>query len=154
MIVGDLKNIQGRCYPAKRRTQNLVGGASPIHCNHFAMGLVTLEPNGGQVPWHRHEEEEVYFVISGRTEMCLGEERWELTSGQIVHIPPGVCHQVTNIGDVSATFIYCYGPAGDVDHWKQELAGTLPKAGIDVPDLPAGAHPQFTDPPEDGPIEL
>jgi len=36
------------------------------------------------------------------------------------------------------------GPAGDVAHWKQELEGTLPKAGIDVPALPAGAQPQCT----------
>ena len=28
--------------------------------------------------------------------------------------------------------LYIYGPAGDVAHWKQELAGTLPNAG-DVP---------------------
>ena len=35
--------------------------------------------------------------------------------------------------------MYCYGPAGDVAHWKQELEGTLPRAGIDVPPLPEGA---------------
>ena len=26
--------------------------------------------------------------------------------------------------------IYVYGPAGDVVHWRQELAGTLPVAGV------------------------
>jgi hypothetical protein len=44
--------------------------------------------------------------------------------------------------------IYVYGPAGDVAHWKQELEGTLPVAGQDVPPLPAGAQPQFTDKPQ------
>jgi hypothetical protein len=29
-----------------------------------------------------------------------------------------------------------------VAHWKQELAGTLPKAGVDAPMLPKGAWPQ------------
>ena len=42
--------------------------------------------------------------------------------------------------------LYAYGPAGDVAHWRQELSGTLPKAGIDAPPLPEGAHPQHTDP--------
>ena len=37
--------------------------------------------------------------------------------------------------------IYCYGPAGDVAHWRQELEGTLPRAGVDVPALPAGRAP-------------
>jgi quercetin dioxygenase-like cupin family protein len=152
MIIGDLNEIKGRTYPAKRLTQNLVGGMSPVQCENFAMGYVTLEPNGGQVPWHNQESEEIYFVISGKTEMCLGEERIEMTAGQIVQIPPTVFHQMTNIGDEPAHFIYCYGPAGDVDHWRQELAGTLPKEGIDVPALPAGAQPQCTEMPEGGPV--
>lgn len=152
MVIGDLKEIKGRTYPARRLTQNLVGGASPVQCNNFAMGYVTLEPNGGQVPWHNQEQEEVYFVVSGKTEMCLGEERREMCAGQIVHIPSGVYHQMTNIGDETAVFIYVYGPAGNVDHWKQELAGTLPKAGVDVPPLPAGAQPQCTEMPAGGPI--
>ena len=152
MIIGDLKAINGRTYPARRLTQNLVGGASPVQCTNFSMGYVTLEPNGGQVPWHNQDSEEVYFVIDGKGEMCLGEERMEMNGGQIVQIPSGVFHQMTNVGDTPLHFIYCYGPAGDVDHWKQELAGTLPQEGIDVPALPEGAQPQCTDMPEGGPI--
>ena len=30
MIIADLSQIEGRSYPARRRTQNLVGGASPV----------------------------------------------------------------------------------------------------------------------------
>ena len=40
--------------------------------------------------------------------------------------------------------IYVYGPAGDVAHWRQELEGTLPRAGREAPPLPAGARPQRT----------
>ena len=148
MIIADLNKIEGRTYPARRRTQNVVGGASPIQCEHFSMGYVTLEPNGGQVPWHNQEQEEVYFVLEGTGEMCLGEERQTVTGGQAVYITPGVFHQITNIGDTPLKMIYCYGPAGDVAHWKQELEGTLPKAGIDVPPLPEGAHPQCTEKPQ------
>lgn len=148
MIVSDLSEIEGRTYPARRRTQNLVGGAAPIQTGQFSMGYVTLEPDGGQVPWHNHEQVEVYFVISGKGEMCLGEEMRELNTGQAVQIPPGKFHQLTNVGEEPLYFVYCYGPAGDVDHWKQELSGTLPKEGIDVPPLPAGARPQCTDAPE------
>lgn len=155
MNIADLSNIEGRTYPARRRTQNLVGGASPVHAKNFAMGLVTLEPDGGQVPWHNQEQEEVYFVIEGVGEMCLGEEVQELRTGQLVEIPAGVFHQLSNKGDTPLRMIYCYGPAGDVDHWKQELAGTLPQAGVDVPPLPSGAqYTQCTDIPEGGPIHI
>jgi mannose-6-phosphate isomerase-like protein (cupin superfamily) len=144
MIIADLSQIAGRVYPARRRTQNLVGGASPIQATYFSMGNVILQPNGGQVPWHNQEQEEIYFVVEGTAEMCLGEERQILTGGQAVYIPPRVFHQLTNVGDTPCRMIYCYGPAGDVAHWRQELEGTLPRAGLEAPPLPAGARPQYT----------
>ena len=148
MIIADLAAINGRTYPARRRTQNLVGGVSPIQATSFALGNVTLDPNGGQVPWHNQEQEEIYLVLEGEGEMCLGEEKSALKAGQAVYIPPGVFHQLTNIGTTPLRMVYCYGPAGDVAHWRQELEGALPKAGIDVPPLPAGAHPQCTEKPK------
>ena len=147
MNIARLQEIAGRTYPARRRTQNLVGGASPIQATSFAMGYVTLEPKGGQVPWHNQEQEEIYFVVQGTGQMCLGEECRELKTGEAVYIPSGVFHQLTNVGDEPLTMIYCYGPAGDVAHWRQELDGTLPKAGLEAPPLPGNAWPQCTDKP-------
>ncbi len=145
MIIADLALIAGRSYPARRRTQNLVGGASPIQATNFSLGHVTLEPNGGQVPWHNQEQEEIYFIMEGNGEMCLGAERIAVQTGQAVYIPSGVFHQLTNTGAMPMRMIYCYGPAGDVAHWRQELDGTLPRAGVDAPSLPAGAAPQHTE---------
>ncbi len=149
MMTADLTQIPGKTYPARRRTQNLVGGASPIQAAHFSMGFVTIEPSGGQVPWHNQEQEEVYFIVEGTGEMCLGNERQAVHGGQAVFIPPRVFHQLTNTGPSPLIMIYCYGPAGDVAHWHQELEGTLPKAGISVPPLPEGATPQYTAAPRD-----
>jgi mannose-6-phosphate isomerase-like protein (cupin superfamily) len=116
------------------------------------MGNVTLEPHnglvGGQVPWHNQDQEEVYFIVDGEGEMCLGSERITVKSGQTVYIPSGVFHQLTNVGSTPLRMIYVYGPSGDVAHWKQELEGTLPVAGVDVPALPEGAQPQCTKKPE------
>ena len=149
MTIADLSQIAGRVYPARRRTQNLVGGVSPIQATSFAMGMVTLEPNGGQVPWHNQEQEEIYFIVEGTGEMCLGEERTTIPTGQAAFIPPTVFHQLTNTGDTPMQMIYVYGPAGDVAHWRQELSGTLPRAGIDAPALPPGAQPQCTEKPNE-----
>ena len=82
MIIADLNDIAGRVYPARRRTQNLVGGASPIQAANFCMGFVTLEPNGGQVPWHNQQQEEIYFVLEG-TLPRAGVE------GEAPPLPPG-----------------------------------------------------------------
>ncbi|MGC1479286.1 MAG: cupin domain-containing protein [Chthoniobacterales bacterium] len=145
MTISDLSKIEGRRFPALRSTQNLVNGVAPIQATNFALGNVTLDPNGGQVPWHNQEQEEVYLVVEGTGEMCLGEEKQILSTGQAVYIPSGVFHQLTNVGDTPLRMIYCYGPAGDVAHWRQELDGTLPPAGVGAtPPLPAGARPQCT----------
>ena len=144
MTIADLSQISGRTYPARRRTQNLVGGASPLQARSFCMGYVTLEPRGGQVPWHNQEQEEVYLVLAGTGEACLGEERKTLTAGQAAYIPPQVFHQLTNTGEEPLVMIYVYGPAGEVAHWRQELDGSLPRAGSTAPPLPAGARPQHT----------
>jgi mannose-6-phosphate isomerase-like protein (cupin superfamily) len=143
MTIADLAKIGERTYPARRRTQNLVGGASPIQASNFSLGHVTLEPNGGQVPWHNQEQEEIYFIVEGEGEMCLGDERAMVHAGQAVYIPPQVFHQLTNTGSTPMRMLYCYGPAGDVAHWRQELEGTLPRAGREAPPLPNGAYPQY-----------
>ncbi len=74
MIIADLSKIEGRTYPARRRTQPLVGAGQPIEARNFNLGHVTLEPNGGQIPWHNQDSEEVYFIVEGAGEMCLSEE--------------------------------------------------------------------------------
>ena len=147
VTIADLEQIPGRTYPARRRTQNLVGGASPVQATSFSMGYVTLEAQGGQVPWHNQEQEEVYLVLDGTGEMCLGTEKIEVKAGQAVYIPSRVFHQLTNTGATPLHMLYCYGPAGDVAHWRQELEGTLPRAGVEAPPLPAGAYPQCTEKP-------
>ena len=147
MIIADIHAQPGRRFPARRWGRNIAGGPSPIQARNFMSGYVILDPRGGQVPWHNQEQEEVYFIVEGAAQMCLGKEVRILTAGQAVFIPPGVFHQLTNLGDQPCAFIYIYGPAGDVAHWRQELEGTLPKAGVHVPPLPEGAWPQCTDKP-------
>ena len=144
MTIQDVNTVESRRYPAGRRTRNLVGGLSSIQATSFCMGMVVLDPKGGQVPWHNHEQEEAYLLLEGEAELCVGEERSILMTGQAVYIPSNVFHQLTNLGETSAKMIYVYGPAGDVAHWRQELAGTLPVAGQDAPELPGGAQPQHT----------
>ncbi len=94
MIIADLAEITGRTYPARRRTQNLVGGASPIQATNFSLGHVTLEPNGGQVPWHNQEQEEIYFIVEGTGEMCLGEEKTTVSRG------PGGLYSAASVSSV------------------------------------------------------
>jgi mannose-6-phosphate isomerase-like protein (cupin superfamily) len=146
MIIADLAKLPGGTFPAGRWGRGLVGQlGQPIPAKGFSMGYSILEPNGGQVPWHNQEQEEVYFIVQGEGEICVGTERSPIKAGQAVYMPPTVFHQLTNTGKEPMHMIYVYCPGGDVAHWRQELNGTLPKAGEGpIPPLPAGAQPQCT----------
>jgi mannose-6-phosphate isomerase-like protein (cupin superfamily) len=153
MQIESLSDVDGRTFPAGRLTKNLVGGSAALEADNFNLGYVELDPDGGQVPWHNHEQEEIYLILEGTGEMCVDDEIETVEGGQVVYIPPNVYHQLTNVAGEPLTMIYCYAPAGDVDHWRHELDGTLPKEGEDVPPLPEGARPQITRAPEEAPGE-
>jgi len=92
MRISDLNETEGRRFPARRLTKNIVGGSSPIQAENFSLGMVTLDPEGGQVPWHNHPQEEIYLILEGTGEICLGSEREEIQAGQTVYIPPEEFH--------------------------------------------------------------
>jgi oxalate decarboxylase/phosphoglucose isomerase-like protein (cupin superfamily) len=142
MQIGKRSEIPGREFPAGRESVNIAGGRSPLQPEGFSLGHVVLHSDGGQVPWHNHPQEEIYYLLTGSGEMCVAEERAHVVAGDVVYIPPFAFHQLTNTGPAPLEFIYCYSPAGDVAHWRQELDGTLPRASVDAPSLPEGASPQ------------
>lgn len=54
---------------------------------------------------HYHEgQEEVYFFMYGLGKMQVGEETFEVKSGDIVLIPDGLFHKVWNIGESDLIF--------------------------------------------------
>jgi len=130
MIVADLKQIAGRRYPAARTTQKLGGSVSPIQAQHFCIGNVTLDADGGQVPWHNHDQEEVYFVLEGQAEMCLGEERRVLSRGRPCKSLAGVS-PVDHIEKLRAYAVLLW-PGRDVAPLAAGTGCTLPRAGVEA----------------------
>jgi len=119
-----VRDIEGNVFPAGRQTRVLVGENAPIKAENFCMGQVTIFP-GGQVPTHSHEQEEVYFVIDGTGEIEIEGETQPIAGGEAVYVPSGKTHNLRNPGSADMTFMFVYAPAGVVDHWKQEIEGTL-----------------------------
>ena len=87
------------------------------------------------------------FTAGRRGKRVLVIEHANRCGKKILMSGGGRCN-FTNTGATPMRMIYCYGPAGDVAHWRQELDGTLPRAGVEVPALPAGAAPQCTEKPK------
>lgn len=144
----DLGLMEGIQFPACRWGRSITNGGSPIKAAGFTAGLSILAPRGGQVPWHNHpdRQNEVYLLLSGRGQMCVGTEVRELTSPSAVFVPGDQWHQLTNLhASESLHLIYCYEGSVAAPHWWQERDGVLPVSGeAPNPPLPSGAFPQCT----------
>ncbi len=57
-----------------------------------------LKP-GKEIEAHVDPYEEVYYLLSGRGVMTVGEEQQEVTAGDAIWLPCGVPHSLTNNGD-------------------------------------------------------
>ncbi len=61
---------------------------------------------------HRHRAaEELYHIVAGAGRMMLGDQTFEVRSGDTVAIPPGTAHCVENIGAEPLRILCCCAPA-------------------------------------------
>jgi len=63
-------------------------------------------PPGGNVGLHVHSRtEEIYFIISGRGRMRVGDESRDVGPGDLILTPLHTAHSFQVVGDEPATFI-------------------------------------------------
>jgi mannose-6-phosphate isomerase-like protein (cupin superfamily) len=65
---------------------------------------VVLPPGEVSTP-HSHGENEVFFIVSGRGEMRVGDEHRRVGFGDTVFIDSGHEHELTNDGDESIVYL-------------------------------------------------
>ncbi|MAJ75007.1 cupin [Candidatus Poribacteria bacterium] len=72
---------------------------------------VTLEPGGGH-NFHKHpEQEEVIYVLEGKVEQWLKDEKQILGQGDSVFIPVDAVHASFNVFDQNAKLLAILGPS-------------------------------------------
>ena len=65
--------------------------ARAVEGDRITLAVVDLEP-GAVLPEHRHENEQLGFVITGLITMRIGDERRDLHAGETYAIPSNVPH--------------------------------------------------------------
>jgi quercetin dioxygenase-like cupin family protein len=83
--------------------QTLTPGAENKRLKAF---LVTVDPGKEHtgVEYH-HEGEEFIYVLEGKVEMMVGEERNVLSAGKSLHFNSAISHKLRNLGDKPAKLI-------------------------------------------------
>ena len=68
-------------------------------------------PVGGAVTRHSHANEvETVYLLRGRSELVLGEERVPFNAGSVVAIPKGLEHELHNVGDEAVDLLAFFTP--------------------------------------------
>ena len=88
--------------------QVLIG---PEQGPNFAMRRFIIQPGGG-MPLHTNTVEHEQYVLRGRARIGIGEDTYEVGSGDVVFIPEGVVHFYENTGEEPFEFL-CVIPNKD-----------------------------------------
>ena len=75
----------------------------------MSAGLYVL-PAGSVDPQHPHNEDELYYVISGRARMQVGKEEQEVRAGSIIFVEANLEHRFYDIIDQLQVLVF-FAPA-------------------------------------------
>ncbi|MFE0019340.1 cupin domain-containing protein [Mesorhizobium sp. NPDC059054] len=116
----------------------LVTGADTKHTSMFDWTIPPAFATGMHV--HRVQEE-TFYVLEGECVWHVGDRTVHATAGTFLFIPPGVRHNITNVGDRPARVLMTVSPPGH-EHYFEELAG-LAAHGAPDPQALAALRDRF-----------
>jgi len=71
---------------------------------HLTVSMTVQHPGKATLGHAHNKEEEVYIFLEGSGEMQLGDEKFPVTKGDVVLIPCGKFHKVSNTGSDKMKF--------------------------------------------------
>ena len=73
----------------------------------LATGIAEIAP-GAEIMRHCHEPAEIYFIVSGRGDMEIEDQRQPVGPGCAVYIPPSVRHALRCTGAEPLVFVFAF----------------------------------------------
>lgn len=85
----------------------------PVKNGNVQQSLAEAEiAPGSATQLHYHKtSEELYYIVAGRGFMTLGVEKFNVSVGDTVCIPPGTAHCIQNTGTTTLRILCCCAPA-------------------------------------------
>lgn len=101
---------QVQAYHDDGATHHILLRSGKFDARNLLIAWTVIAP-GGQQRGHSHAgSEQAYIFLHGTGRMQVGEETAFVGPGQLVYVPPGVPHSVTNTGDENLVFITAASP--------------------------------------------
>ena len=90
-----------------------------IHTNEY-------EPGGLSGDGHAHsDQEQAFYILEGQMEVEVGDETYQLSSGDCVILPRDVFHKHRNTGDKPLKFLFISAMLGDGPPSGRALEGCI-----------------------------
>ena len=97
----DGSRIYELMHPVKQNNQN----------QSLALAIIS---SGEKTKLHAHQiSEELYYILSGTGKMTLGDDQFDIKSGDTICIHPGTPHRVENTDQSELKILCCCAPAYD-----------------------------------------
>ncbi|KAE9366668.1 RmlC-like cupin [Stipitochalara longipes BDJ] len=78
-------------------------------------GIAVCPPRTGRLCPHRHEQAEIYYIISGEGIISIDEEKHEVQAGCSIFIPGNAEHGIVNEGEEELRWFYVFPTAAFSD---------------------------------------
>jgi len=72
-------------------------------------------------------EEEMYYVVSGKAKLTIGDKNFLVEKGMIIFIPPGEWHQSISIGETDLCYLCVFSPQVTSDFNEKDWILHKPK---------------------------
>lgn len=82
-----------------------------LHERNMSVGLYALDA-GSTDPQRPHAQDEVYFVVSGRASITVGQETTAVARGSVIYVPAGQPHRFHHIVEDLRVLVVFSPPEG------------------------------------------
>ena len=98
----------------------------------LSVAEITAFDKGGPARHLHHEQDEWWYVVEGEYVIEVGEERYELGSGDSLLAPRKVAHVWAHVGEGTGRLIAALQPAGEIEAFFDNLAklGSSPEREV------------------------
>ena len=97
--VFDLKGLQEFAADKRVRKALVKGGQIDVE-------MACYEPGQSTVMHQHPRQDEIFYVVEGRVNMCIGGAERAFDAGAMVHVHHGTAHDVRNLGNARSSIIF------------------------------------------------
>ncbi len=110
VLLKRLDEIEEHAFPGGRGGSRLLLGLAD-GATQIEVHVNVLVPGGPPGPYHYHNRtENFYWILQGEGLLVAEGVQYRLVTDDIVFIPPGVKHSLSNVGEAELRLLEVYGP--------------------------------------------